>query len=108
MPYENVPTENAPAIPARSDEYTFSFDITGIHPDGKPYSTIDDLDMFDADSKTGNRKMLDYLDRIVTDVKIKGESTGPKVRGKGIPYACLKDLMAGVGKTIQAANDTKN
>jgi hypothetical protein len=108
MPYENVPTENAPAIPARPDEYQFRFQITGIHPDGKPYSTIDDLDMFSPESKTTNTQMLDYLDRIVTDVRIKGESTGPKVRGKGIPYECLKQLMAGVGETIKQANESGN
>jgi hypothetical protein len=63
--------------------------------------------MFSPESKTTNKQMLDYLDRIVTDVKIKGESTGPKVRGKGIPYACLKQLMAGVGETIKQANESK-
>lgn len=105
MPYDNVPAENEPALAPRPDEYTFTFDITGMHPDGKPRSTIDDLDMFDVENKTGNKQMLDYLDRIVTDVKIKGESTGPKVRGKGIPYACLKQLMTGVGETIKAANE---
>jgi hypothetical protein len=108
MPYEDVPTENARPIPPRADEFTFTFNITDIHPDGKPYSTIDDLDLFSAETQTSNTRLLDYLDRIVTDVKIKGESTGPGVRGKGIPYPCLKRLMTGVGETIKRANDAGN
>jgi hypothetical protein len=121
MPYENVPAENAPAIPARPDEYTFTFDIDGYLPDGSPRSTIDDLDLFSPESKTTNTQMLDYLDRVVTKVACRGEQLFTRVpsedgealkaegvRGKGIPYAALKQLMAGIGEAIKASSDAKN
>jgi hypothetical protein len=126
MPYENVPTTNAPPIPPRADEYTFTFDITGFLPDGvTPRSTIDDLDMFSPENATSNKQMLDYLDRIVTKVTLRGqqlfttihhagdgdgfdEQRAEGVRGKNIPYVALKSLMAGVGETIKEANDPGN
>lgn len=121
MPYENVPTENTPAIPARPDEYTFTFDIDGYLPDGTPRSTIDDLDLFSPDNTTTNKQILDYLDRVVTKVSRRGEQLYTRipgengeelkaegVRGKSIPYAALKRLMDGIGEAIKAASEAKN
>ena len=75
MPYENPPTENAPALPIRADEWTFKFSLDA--------ATIDDLDLFSAENSTSNKQMLDFLDRVVTDVAVQGESQGAGVRGKG-------------------------
>jgi len=126
MPYENVPTENAPPIPPRSDEYTFTFDIEGFLPDGiTPRSTIDDLDMFSPENQTSNSQMLDYLDRVVMKVALRGaqlfttvhhsddgdgydELRAEGVRGKGIPYVALKRLMAGIGEALKEANNPGN
>lgn len=126
MPYENIPETNAPPIPPRPDEYTFTFDITGFLPDGvTPRSTIDDLDLFSPESQTSNKQMLDYLDRVVTKVTLRGaqlfttvhhsddgdgydEMRAEGVRGKGIPYVALKALMERTGEVIKAANDAKN
>ena len=44
MPYDDIPTENAPALAPRVDEYLFEIDLAGTHPDGNPRSTLDDLD----------------------------------------------------------------
>src|SRR5581483_356463 len=117
MPYEKVPAENAPAIPAQPGEYIFTVDITGNLPDGSPRATIDDLDMFDAEAKVGNRHMLDFLDRVVTKVVFRGETlvtrktvkdgddervteTPEGVRGKGIPYAAIKRIFEAVGTAM--------
>ena len=125
MPYDNVPEQNAPAIPARPDEYTFTFDIEGTFSDGTPRSTIDDLDLFSPESKTTNTQILDYLDRVVTKVACRGEQMFTRiqvgegedrheelraegVRGKVIPYIALKQLMAGIGEAMKAASDVKN
>lgn len=97
MAYDNVPEENAPALPPQRYEYD-------VDPDKM---TIDDLDMFDSSAATGNRQMLDFLDRVVADVKIDGQSTGPGVRGKAIPYPKLKDIFEAVGATMKDAQ-TKN
>ena len=124
MPYDNVPTENAPAIPARPDEYTFSFDIDGYLPDGSPRSTIDDLDLFSPENSTTNKQILDYLDRVVTKVSRRGEQLFTRrpvpvdkgeeprfemiaegVRGKQIPYDCLMNLMRGIGQAIKDAQN---
>ncbi len=99
MPYENVPTENAPAL-SEHGAYAFHIDLN--------HATIDDLDLFDADSKTGNRQMLDFLDRIVADVSLNGTSLGPQVRGHNIPYPRLKQLMESVGEAMKQANEAKN
>ena len=99
MPYENPPTENAPALPVRADEWTFKFSLDA--------ATIDDLDLFSPENNTSNKQMLDFLDRVVTDVAVQGESQGAGVRGKGVPYACLKRLMEGVGAAMKDANDPK-
>lgn len=124
--HENIPTENAPPIPPRADEYTFTFDIEGFLADGiTPRSTIDDLDLFSPENQTSNKQMLDYLDRIVTKVVLRGTQVfttvhvsddgdghdvqrAEGVRGKNIPYGALKSLMAGVGETIKRANDAGN
>ena len=99
MPYDEIPTENAPALPVRADEWTFKFSLDA--------ATIDDLDLFSAENSTSNKQMLDFLDRVVTDVAVQGESQGAGVRGKGVPYACLKRLMEGVGAAMKDANDPK-
>ena len=49
MPYDDIPTENAPALAPRVDDYLFEIDLAGIHPDGNPRSTLDDLDLFSPD-----------------------------------------------------------
>jgi hypothetical protein len=133
MPYENVPTENAPALAPRADEYAFTIDLTGTLPDGSPRATIDDLDMFDAETRTGNKQMLDFLDRVVTSVTFRGtplmtrivtkesyeeggetkerehvEERAEGVRGKGIGYVALKKLFAAVGEAMKDASNAKN
>ena len=133
MPYENTPTENAPALPVQANEYSFTIDITGNLPDGSPRATIDDLDMFDAETQTSNKQMLDFLDRVVTKVVFRGaalvthktikepyEEDGETkerdlvidviegVRGKGIPYGALKRIFQAVGAAMKEANNEKN
>ena len=126
MPYENPPAENAPALPVRTDEWTFKFDLEGTFADGTPRSTVYDLDLFSTENNTSNKQMLDFLDRVVTKVERRGEVVTTKVpikddkgeivrtdervegvRGKNIPYACLKRLMEGVGTAMKEANDPK-
>ncbi len=133
MPYENVPTENALALPVQANEYTFTIDLHGTLPDGTPRSTIDDLDMFDAESKVGNKQLLDFLDRVVVKVVLRGETLVTRktvqetyeengesktrdqvieivdgVRGKGIPYDGLKRIFAAVGQAMKEANNAGN
>jgi hypothetical protein len=97
MPYDNVPAENAPALPPT---WEFTVDLT--------HATIDDLDLFDASTQTSNRQMLDYLDRIIADVQRNGESLGPGVRGKGVPYLRLKAIFEAVGAAMKEANNPGN
>jgi hypothetical protein len=99
MPYENIPTENAPAL-SEHGAYEFRIDLNR--------ATIDDLDLFDAGSKTGNREMLDFLDRVVADVSLNGVSLGARVRGHSVPYPRLKQLMESVGEAMKQANDAGN
>jgi hypothetical protein len=98
MPYEEstIPTENTPPLPVRDTDWTFRFSLDK--------ATIDDLDLFSAENSTSNKQMLDFLDRVVTDVAVHGESQGAGVRGKGVPYTCLKRLMEGVGAAMKDAN----
>src|SRR5262249_44805266 len=122
---ENIPTENAPAIPPSAGEYTFTFDIEGYLADGTPRSTIDDLDLFSPENRTTNKQILDYLDRVVTKVTLRGEQVFTRVtvgegeqahvelraegvRGKNIPYVALKRLMEGIGETLKEANNPGN
>ena len=133
MPYDNVPTDNAPALAPRIDEYLFEIDLAGTHPDGNPRSTLDDLDLFSPDGGKSNTDLLNYLDRVVTKVTLRGETLLTRktikeeyeedgetktrerveeyiegVRGKNIPYPVLKRLMQGVNTAIQKANNAKN
>ena len=133
MPYDDIPTENAPALAPRVDEYQFEIDLQGIHPDGNPRSTLDDLDIFSPDGGKNNTDLLNYLDRIVTKVTLRGEVLVARktikedyeedgetktrerveeqvegVRGKQIPYIVLKRLLQGVNAAIQKANNAKN
>ena len=100
MPYDEIPAENAPALPIRADEWTFKFSLDA--------ATIDDLDLFDASTQTSNKEMLDYLDRIIKDVQRNGESLGPGVRGKGVPYLRLKSIFEAVGAAMKEANNPGN
>jgi hypothetical protein len=120
MPYDdkNIPSENAPAPPAQAEAYGFTISLDGTLPDGSPRSTIDDLDMFDAESKTGNKQMLDFLDRVVTKVTLRGETLITRiptedggveervegVRGKGIAYPALKKIFEAVGAAMKDMN----
>jgi hypothetical protein len=97
MPYDNVPTDNAPALPPT---WEFTVDLSR--------ATIDDLDLFDASTQTSNKEMLDYLDRIIKDVQRNGESLGPGVRGKGVPYLRLKSIFEAVGAAMKEANNPGN
>ena len=135
MPYDKdkIPAEAAPAIPAQPGEYIFTVDITGNLPDGSPRATIDDLDMFDAEAKVGNRQMLDFLDRVVTKVVFRGEALVTRktvkepyeedgktkererveesvegVRGKNIPYGAIKRIFEAVGAAMKEANNAGN
>jgi len=133
MPYDNVPTENAPALAPSIGEYLFEIDLAGTHPDGNPRSTIDDLDLFSPDGGKSNTDLLNYLDRVVTKVTLRGQTLLTRkaikeeyeedgetktrerveeyiegVRGKNIPYPVLKRLMQGVNTAIQKANNAKN
>lgn len=134
MPYEkNVPTENAPALPARVDEYHFEVDVHGLLPDGTPRSTLDDLDIFSPDGGATNTVLLNYLDRVVVKVTLRGEVMVSRikvketydeegetrtrerveervegVRGKNIPYAVLKRLMQSVDAAMKKAGSAGN
>jgi len=134
MPYDDTPTENAPALPAQPGEYTFSYDLAGRLPDGSPRSTIDDLDLFSPDSGTTNKDMMDFLDRVVTKVTFRGEPVIGRVkvkkitqdedgddrtetiieervegvRGKGLPHECFPQLMKGIGRQIRDLYNPKN
>ena len=133
MPYDDIPTENAPALAPRVDEYLFEIDLQGAHPDGDPRSTLDDLDLFSTDGGKTNTDLLNFFDRVVTKVTLRGEVLVARkvtqeeydddgetktrerveeyiegVRGKNIPYPVLKRLMQGVNTAIQKANNAKN
>lgn len=92
MPYDDIP----PAAIV----YTFTVDLN--------CALVDDLELFDADAKAGGIQMLDFLDRVITDVKRDGESLGPKVRGHGIPYPELKKIFVAVGTAMKEANNAGN
>jgi hypothetical protein len=121
MPYENIPETNAPPIPAQAEAYGFTISLDGTLPDGSPRATVDDLDLFDAESKTGNKQMLDFLDRVVTKVTLRGETLVSRitvmdgdqgrieervegVRGKGIAYPALKKIFEAVGAAMKDMN----
>lgn len=114
MPYDNVPETNAPALPSRVDDYAFAVDIHGTLPDGTPRSTIDDLDIFSPDGGATNTKLLDYLDRVVVEVRYRGEvlttvdGRVEGVRGKRIPFAVLKRLMQAVDAAMKQAGNAGN
>lgn len=123
MPYDGVPTENAPAN--TNGAYDFKVDMNR--------ATVDDLEMFDSGVKIGNRATLDFLDRIVVEVTLNGktlltrktiketyEEDGEKkererveervegVRGKNIPYPKLSQIWESVGAAMKEINDQKN
>ncbi len=124
MPYENIPTENAPALSADPNAYGFTVTLDGFLSNGMPRATIDDLDMFDAETKTSNKQMLDFLDRVVTRVTLRGEQLfshvpagedgseiglrAEGVRGKNIAYPALKRIFEAVGAAMKEQNDAKN
>jgi len=118
MAYDNIPAENAPALPPRVDEYTFTVDLDGFHPDGNPRATIDDLALFDAKGTVGNIEMLDFLDRVVTRVELRGvplvtrAADGAEqlegVRGKNVPFRALRRIFAAVGEAMKDANNPGN
>lgn len=97
MPYDNIPAENAPALPPVWD---FTVDMER--------ATIDDLEIFDPEVKTGTGVMLEFLDRVVINVKRDGESLGSKVRGHGIPYPELRKIFEQVGAAMREQNHAKN
>lgn len=133
MPYDDIPTENAPALAPRVDEYLFEIDLQGMHPDGDPRSTLDDLDLFSPDGGKSNTDLLNYLDRVVTKVTLRGQTLLTRkaikeeyeedgetktreqveervegVRGKKIPLPVLQRLLRAVNASIQKANNAKN
>ena len=133
MPYDDIPTENAPALAPRVDEYLFEIDLQGVHPDGDPRSTLDDLDLFSTDGGKTNTDLLNFFDRVVTKVTLRGEVLVARkvtqeeydddgetktrehveervegVRGKKIPLVVLQRLLRAVNASIQKANNAKN
>lgn len=133
MPYENVPATNAPPIPVQIGEFGYEADITGIHLDGFPRATIDDLGMFDPGAKVGNLQLLAFLDRVIVRVTFRGEPLLSRksikesyeedgetkererieehvegVTGKRIPYGELPKIFQAVGAAMKAANNAGN
>lgn len=125
MPYENVPTENTPALPPRADEYQFAISIDGTLANGEPRATIDDLALFDPSAQTNTIAMLDFLDRVVVRVTLRGEVlTTPVavkdgdtervdqqvegVRGKKIPIKVLRSLYTTVGNALRESQNAGN
>jgi hypothetical protein len=101
MPYENTPTENAPALRAQQPaDFAYTLDLMR--------ADVDDMDLFDSEAGKGTKAMLDFLDRVVTDVKLRGDSLGAGVRGKGIPLPFLRDLMTQVGDALKESQNAKN
>jgi hypothetical protein len=110
MPYDDLP-EVAPTPLPRPDEYNWKVDLTGTmtvpgpDEDSPPVlmrrSTIDDLDLFSPETKTSNKQMMDFLDRVIADVTVRGRSLGPKVRGHSIPHECFSRMMEDVGGKIK-------
>jgi hypothetical protein len=93
----------------------------------------EDVDLFSPDGGKSNTDLLNYLDRVVTKVTLRGQTLLTRkaikeeyeedgetktrerveeyiegVRGKNIPYPVLKRLMQGVNTAIQKANNAKN
>ena len=113
MPYDEIPTQNAPALEPRPDEYTFSYTFDGRLPPaadgtpGKRRATIDDLELFSVEG-ADNKRMLDFLDRVITDVQLRGRSLGPGARGHDLPLECFNVLMNDVGEKFKALFNPKN
>lgn len=100
--YENVPTENAPA-PISHDfgDYVFTVDLWR--------ATLDDMVLFDAETKTTAPQMFEFLDRVITNYKYRGESKGAGVTGKGIPLPILmQHLMPMIGEGMKDLQNIKN
>ena len=96
MAYENVPTESASALISRNpNDYEFDIDLW--------FATADDMKLFDTETKTSAAQMFDFLDRVVTDYRYRGESKGAGVSEKGIPLPILmKHLMPSIGESLKA------
>lgn len=96
MPYENVPTENAPApISHDFSDYEFKIDFWRM--------TMDDMALFDTEIPTTAGQMFEFLDRVVTEYKHRGESKGAGVTGKGVPLPILmQHLMPKIGEGMKA------
>jgi hypothetical protein len=96
MPYENVPTENAQSpISHDFDDYVFSIDFWR--------ATLDDMALFDTETKTTTAQLFDFLDRVVTNYTYRGEPKGAGVSGKGIPLPILmQHLMPKIGEGMKA------
>ena len=96
MPYENVPTENAPApISHDFDDYKFKIDFWR--------ATLDDMALFDTDVRTSAAQMFEFLDRVVVQYTYRGEEKGPGVTGKSIPLPILmQHLMPRIGEGMKA------
>ena len=113
MPYDEIPTENAPALEPQPDEYTFTFTFNGRLPPnedgtpGKRRTSLDDLELFSTEG-ADNKRMLDFLDRVITDVQLRGRSLGPGVRKHDLPHECFQSLMKGVGEQLKAIYNPKN
>jgi hypothetical protein len=96
MPYENIPIENA-AAPISHDfgDYVFKVDLW--------YATLDDMALFDAETKTTTAQLFDFLDRVITGYTYRDVPKGPGVTGKGIPLPILmQHLMPMIGEGMKA------
>src|SRR5262245_39898907 len=102
MPYTNVPSENAVApISHDFSDYTFTIDYWR--------ATADDMFLFDTERTTSAAAMFEFLDRVVTDYKYRGESKGSGVTGKGVPLPILmQHLMPKIGEGMKELQNIKN
>ena len=96
MPYENVPAENAPApISHDFSDYEFKVDLWR--------ATLDDMALFDTETRTSAGQMFEFLDRVVVNYFYRGEEKGPGVTGKGVPLPVLmQHLMPSIGQGMKA------
>lgn len=102
MPYDNVPEENArPIRPRDLDAYDFDVDLW--------LADVDDLRLFDRENPAGNVKVVYFLDRVITQVRINGEPLdGAGVTGKHIPWPVARKIFDQVGEHMKEASAPKN
>lgn len=79
------------------DNYTFRVELWR--------AKIRDLRMFDPENPVGNIKMLDFVARVIRDIRAGGQAVEDV---EELPYPVLSKIFQAIGEAMKAANNAGN